>query len=305
MTRSLLAALLLGCPAPPPAATEITMAARPIATIPEPAREAGPAPDPRVVAIAGEDAVFDATSHRMLLAAEGVVAVDVETFASTVVSSTPATSAATGDGTLFTVDLAMLTLTTPTEATKLSAAPALVRWVLGEVWVTEPDASRVEVFASDGKRKATVTVGPGGLAVSPTRKTVYAGTVEMDATTHAVHRTFDAHCDRPRSVAVDDDTSTLFIACADGIRAIDLQTARVAGEARLDGVLDVAWSPARRHLYASSSTGTLTTLTSTLLAVRKRDAPKAPRCFATDDRSQVWICDPERGQVLVFRDDGA
>lgn len=211
----------------------------------------------------------------------------------------------------------------------LAGAPDYVRFMAptGEVWVTEPDAERIEIFslppAGSSKpplpRHAAFLPVPGGpesLVVDVARGRAYANlwketTLAIDPKARAIVARVRDGCAGPRGLALDAGRGLLFVGCAEG-RAVALDLARggaVAGvvHGRGSGVDIIAYNPALGHLYLpGGKSGTLAVIgvsakgALTLLAngTTARDA----HCVAADDRGGVWVCDPANGRLLRFAD---
>jgi len=63
-----------------------------------------------------------------------------------------------------------------------------------------------------------------------------------------------------------------------------------------------------RHAYVPAADAAEMTVVSVssggqLQSVKTVKTTKGAHCVATDDRNQAWVCDPGRGQLLLFKDD--
>jgi hypothetical protein len=207
----------------------------------------------------------------------------------------------------------------------LAASPDYVRWVAptGEVWVTEPDAEQIEVFSApaDGtsvpRQLALIKVagGPESLEVDSTRGRAYAhlwkgATVAIDLRSRAIAATWPNACEGSRGLALDEPLGWLFAGCSEGA-AVVLDVGR--GGARLSkvaagaGVDIIAYAPALRHLYLPGGKSA----TMAILGVSAKGqlsvlgtVPTAPgaHCVTADTNGSAYVCDPDRGQLLRYRD---
>jgi hypothetical protein len=208
---------------------------------------------------------------------------------------------------------------------RLAGGPDYVRWVEAtrEVWVTEPDRASIETFRLDaGPRPAlartgtiAVRAGPESLVVDAARGRAYTNTfgdetVAVDVRSHTVAARWPNGCRGARGIALDAARGWVFVGCDEG-RAIALDVGHggeTVGAARTgEGVDGIAYSARLSHLYVPG--GDAATLT--ILAVDGHGAleplgslPTAPdaHCAAADDRSNVYVCDPNGGRLLVARD---
>ena len=119
---------------------------------------------------------------------------------------------------------------------KLGASPDYVRFVAAtrEVWVTEPDAERIEIFAfgNDGipaaKSVGVITVkgGPESLVIDSRHGRAYAHlwkgeTVAIDLTrTWRIRRHWKNGCRGSRGIALDESRGFLFAGCAEGAAVV-------------------------------------------------------------------------------------
>jgi hypothetical protein len=199
----------------------------------------------------------------------------------------------------------------------LSAVPDYVRFdeAAGELWVTEPAAERIEIFAVDARRLplvATIAV-PGGPehllfdGASAYTNLWQGRTTRIDVRTRRVSASFPNGCADSRTLAIDDVRSLLFVACVEGlITSIDLSHGnRIAGRYSYHPGIDaMVYDAARGVLYApSAAAGKMAGLT-----MDRDGAPrllfevttvKGASCVTLDGRGRPWICDPEGGALLV------
>ena len=225
----------------------------------------------------------------------------------------------------------------------LAAGPDYVRWVAptGEVWVTEPDADQIEVFAPAPAARTTGTPpataagahrtaalvsraripvpgGPESLVISPRRGRAYSHlwrgkTVAIDIRRRQVVATWNNACHGSRGIALDPGRGWLFAGCSEGrATLLDIDhDGRILGRVRAAPGIDViAYAPALRRLYLPGARrGVLTVVAvarsgSMRVAARGQTAPGA-HCAATDGHGRVWVCDPQGGRLLRFEDPAA
>jgi DNA-binding beta-propeller fold protein YncE len=133
-----------------------------------------------------------------------------------------------------------------------------------EVWVTTPRDKSLRMFEG-GSLKPSGTMQldgePEGYAVDASRGLVYTNledkdrTLVVDAKARKVVATFEPGCGEkgPRGLAVDPGRGLLFVACTDGVVALDAHTG--ARKGRLEtgvGVDNIDYLPARKLLYATA-----------------------------------------------------
>src|SRR4051812_6163961 len=133
-----------------------------------------------------------------------------------------------------------------------------------EVWVTTPrDKSLRFLDAGSLKAKGSLELPgePEGYAVDVRRGLVYTNledkdrTLAIDAKARKIVATFEPGCGEkgPRGLAVDPARGLLFVACTDGVVALDTHTgARKGRLATGAGVDNIDYLPARKLLYASA-----------------------------------------------------
>jgi hypothetical protein len=246
-----------------------------------------------------------------------------------------ATSADAGDGLVFAIDrnARELDVVDPARAAivaraPLAAGPDYVRYVEAtrEIWVTEPGAKQIEVFslpagtgAPAPAAVATISVanGPESLIIDAKRKRAYTHrwddkTHAIDLSTRALVATWTNGCSGSRGIALDEARGFLFVGCDEGkavVLDVDHDGRKLAELGPgVEGVDVIAYNPALGHLYLPgegsksmailgvSSAGQLATLAIV------RTAPGA-HCVTQDDRGGAWVCSPEDGKLLYFRDD--
>jgi hypothetical protein len=240
------------------------------------------------------------------------------------------TSADEGAGLLFASDrnARRLVVVDPAARTivadaQLAGGPDYVRYVAPtrEIWVTEPGSKRIEIFALDGKQPRSAAFidfddGPESLVIDATRKRAY--THEWGSKSHAVDlaarkivATWDNGCSGSRGIALDEKKGFLFVGCEEG-KAVVLDVGhdgKVLGSLSpgVAGVDIIAYSEKLGHLYMpgeSSATVAIVAVapTGALSTFAVAQAASGSHCAAADDRGNVWVCDPERGQLLLYQD---
>jgi hypothetical protein len=208
---------------------------------------------------------------------------------------------------------------------KLAANPDYVRFVgpTGEVWVTEPGAEQIELFSIPKVGPPTpvrtgvirVPGGPESLVIDAQRGRAYthlwkAATVAIDVQTHAVAAQWKNGCSDSRGIALDEERALLFAGCDEGkATTMDLRRGGtvVATEPTGKGVDVIAYSAQLRHLYVpGEDSATMAVLAvaadgklSTVVTV---PTAKGAHCVAADDAGGAWVCDPDGGRLLLFKD---
>lgn len=193
-----------------------------------------------------------------------------------------------------------------------------------QVWVTEPRAAQIEVFAADFSGKTpvfkelgTIAVpgGPEALVVDAQSGRAYTNlwksdTLAIDLATRKIVARWPNTCRGSRGLALAPRHHLLFVGCTEG-KAVALDLARdgkvIASAPTGTGVDIIAWNPALQHLYVPGARSA--TLTVLALGPGDRLAPvftlataKGAHCVATDGRHKAYVCDPRHGRVLAFTD---
>jgi len=239
------------------------------------------------------------------------------------------TSAADGAGLLFATDRTSQELAIiyyPSRAilgrTALSAGPDYVRWVEAtrEVWVTEPDSERIEIFHLEATRppslkrvtQITVPGGPESLTLDPVRGRAYthAGdgkTAVIDLRTRTIVTTFAHGCEEAKGVALDAVHGRMFVACEEGaVHMLDVVTGKKLGAVQVGAGIDIiAFSPELGHVYVpSSKTAELAILgvskDGELKVLGKVPGTADSHCVAA--AGKVFYADPARGRLMMLAD---
>lgn len=221
---------------------------------------------------------------------------------------------------LLVVDPAMMSVVA---SAGLDATPDYVRFVAAtnQVWVTEPAAEQIEVFSAAGggapARIGTVHVagGPESLVIDSTRKLAYThlwngATVAIDLQTLARTAQWPNGCNGSRGIALDEARGFLFAGCDEGkatVLDVNHGGAIVSTLAAGAGVDVIAYNPTLAHLYVpGADSATLSVMAVSpagqLSLVGTAVTASGAHCVAADDRGNAWVCDPDRGQLLLFSD---
>ncbi len=280
-----------------------------------------------------DDVAYSAELHRILVPAResGVHFVDPSTGKATRLDYTGSADSVDTDGELlFVLDRASQqirvvdlddgrTLSSPST----SSPPDYVRFVeaTGELWVSEPAAELIEIFAvEDGgagpHRVGSVDVpqGPEGLTLTAAGDTVYAhagsDVVAIDTEKGEVTSRWPTGCEETHGFPrVDKSDDLLLASCAsDGkVTLLDANDGRWLGEYEIGGGESLpAYSPHSNHFYVRSDPGTkIATLQASrngLTLLREVEVPEAGHCMGADDVGRYWTCDKNSGRLLLFRD---
>jgi DNA-binding beta-propeller fold protein YncE len=221
--------------------------------------------------------------------------------------------------------LVVFEATAPERAVKvrLGSGPDYVRFVplTHEIWVTEPDAERIEVFAdiADAAPAASATIavagGPESLVVDATRGRAYTHrwhgeTLAIDVKTRAVVGRWSNGCTGSRGIAVDERRGWLFASCSEGtVTVLDPEhEGALLSRIEAGGGFDVfGYSEQLGHLYLSGSSCHCTVVLGVdargrLSVLERAPGPAAAHCAVGDDRGHFWVCAPETGSVLRSTD---
>jgi hypothetical protein len=242
------------------------------------------------------------------------------------------TSADAGQGFVFAVDRTERILAAVDPAAgrivaraKLGGGPDYVRWVgvVREVWVTEPGRKVIEIFRFDpgspprltSAGSVSVPDGPESLVVDAARHRAYTNTfhdqtVVIDIDSRSVAARWPNQCRGARGIALDASRGVLFVGCEEG-QAVSLDVehgGKTVGVAKAGkGVDAIEYSSHLRHLYvpgAESATLTVIGVGShgELEQLGEISTAAQAHCVAADDQGNVYVCDPQKGRLLVFRD---
>jgi hypothetical protein len=242
------------------------------------------------------------------------------------------TSADVGRGLIFATDRTAKQLVVVDPATRkvvaragLAGSPDYVRWVAptGEIWVTQPDGDRIEIFSLPAsgppvpvhKEFVATPGGPESLVVDAARGRAYthlwkATTLAIDLKTRAVAARWPNGCAGSRGIALDAKRGLLFAGCAEGKAVVLdlLHDGAVRDTLSAGAGVDIIdYNSRLGHLYlpgAESETMAVLGVSRagklSLLATVK--TARAAHCVAADDHHQAWVCDPGRGRLLLVAD---
>jgi DNA-binding beta-propeller fold protein YncE len=202
----------------------------------------------------------------------------------------------------------------------LATTPDYVRYVAAtdELWVTEPGASQIEVFALAREAPFTptpsatiaITNGPESLVIDQSHGRAYthrwqASTVIIDVTTRATIAEWPNGCAASRGLAVDEARQHLILSCSEGtVVVLDAAGggAKLSSIAKGSGFDVIGYSPSLHHVYAAGSAcACLVALgvssAGALSLLGRFGADSSAHCAAADDRGHAWACDPDHGRL--------
>jgi DNA-binding beta-propeller fold protein YncE len=243
-----------------------------------------------------------------------------------------ATSVDEGRGFLFVTDrTARKLLVIDPQARKIvgsvavEAEPDYVRYVstTDEVWLSEPGAEQIEVFAlrnADAPTpvsSATIPVknGPESLVIDGTNGRAYthrwqSSTVVLDVRTRKIVAEWKNGCASSRGLALDEAHGFFFAGCSEGTVSV-LDTAHdgkiLSSLARGSGFDVIGYNPKLGHLYEAGSSCACLVIVGVsargeLSFLGRVDATSSTHCATADDRGHAWVCDPDGGRVLRVDD---
>jgi hypothetical protein len=240
------------------------------------------------------------------------------------------TSADEGRGFLFATDRSSrrLAVVDPKDgrvvsSAKLSASPDYVRYVepTGEVWVTEPDKDRIEIFRLEGNPPKPihddfleVPGGPESLVVDVARGRAYTNlwkgtTVALNVKNRRTVAKWPNGCEGSRGIALDEERNFVFVGCAEGLGVtLDAKSGRILGKIQAGKGIDIIdYSSGLKHLYlpgGKSATMAIASVSSTGELSLVGEAPTAAggHCVAADASGHAYVCDPKGGRILVVPD---
>lgn len=243
------------------------------------------------------------------------------------------TSVAYGDGYLFTNDHGRSGVTIINASTRkvvgrhrLQGDADFVRYLPSrhEVWTTELHRHQIEILKFSRKPSpslhhvADISIpgGPEGLVFDLKHNVAYtnlrsSATVAVSLSQRQVRAVWPDSCAKSRGIVL--HGHYLYVACRGG-RIVTLNTrdgekvsqATVLGQ----GVDLIGYNPHLKHLYAPSATHrSLTVYKSRSRGRLKRidvyHTASQATCVTSNGQSKVFVCDPKKGQILVYRDHGA
>jgi DNA-binding beta-propeller fold protein YncE len=205
----------------------------------------------------------------------------------------------------------------------LGGSPDYVRYVAPtrELWVTEPDSDRIEIFSISPKRDALTSVamiavpgGPESLVIDAAGGRAYThlwtGTsVAIDLRSRVMAAKWPNACEGSRGIAYDERSHFLFAGCGEG-KAVVMDAAhggKVLATASTGGGVDIIdYDPVRRHLYVPGGRSATMTIFSVaangaLTPLATIPTARGAHCVTTDGKD-AYVCDPDGGRILVVRD---
>lgn len=203
----------------------------------------------------------------------------------------------------------------------LSGHPDYVRWVActRELWVAEPHEERIEVFTftDDSSLRPAgqvhVSGGPESLVIDDVGMRAFTHlwdgvTVAIDVRMRAIVAKWPNGCRGSRGIAYVQGEGIVLAACAEG-KLVTLDAnhgGRRLGAIRTGAGVDViAYNPILRHAYVPAAEGATLSVVSVsaggeLESLQVVHTAKGAHCVAADDHGHAWVCDPARGQLLLF-----
>ncbi len=203
----------------------------------------------------------------------------------------------------------------------LKSGPDYVRYVPSrhEIWVTEPRAEQIELFAFSPSgpsyltSKSTIHVagGPESLVVDAGRGRAYANlwkeeTAVIDLASLKVVDHWKNGCSGSRGLAEDPAHGLLFVGCSEGgvsVLGLDDHGKVLAHAAAGAGVDIVAFNDAHRRLFVPGARSA--TLTVFSVATNGKLTPEGTyatarggHCVATDPAGDAFVCDPRAGAII-------
>jgi hypothetical protein len=236
------------------------------------------------------------------------------------------TSADEGGGLLFAIDRTQLRVVVIDETksaivgeAKLASSPDYVRWVEAtkELWVTQPDEDRIEIFTLGGTTPAhaaflPIKGGPESLVIDGDRAFTHlweGSTVKLDVRARRIAATWANQCKGSRGIALDAPRNLLFVGCAEGRAVVlDAQTGAVRSSIQVGAGVDIIdYNQRLAHLYVpSGKTATLSILgvgdQGVLSLLGTAPAAQGSHCVTVDNKDVAWVCDPEHGRLLAITD---
>jgi hypothetical protein len=243
-----------------------------------------------------------------------------------------ATSVDEGEGFLFVTDRTTTTLAIVDPVRQaivghvsLATTPDYVRYVAAtrELWVTEPSAEQIEIFALDGgevpalRSVATIAVanGPESLVVDQARGRAYThrwqkSTVGIDVRARKTIGDWQNGCAASRGIDLEPEHGWVFAACNEGTLTVldPAQDGRIVSSIAAGAGYDVmGYARSTRHVYlAGGACGCLTVVglapAGDLAVLGRFDAPSDTHCVVADDRGHAWVCAPSEGALRRIAD---
>lgn len=207
----------------------------------------------------------------------------------------------------------------------LASEPDYVRFVsdTNQLWITEPDSDRIEVFQLSEKPDAApvhsafveIKGGPEALVVDHQRSRAYTHlwegkTLAIDLKTQKILATWTNDCKGSRGIALDESPGFLFVGCSEG-KAVSMDVAHdgkiLSSVTSGSGVDIIDYNPQLKHLYlpgAKSATMAIIGVSGSgeLKLLRTVPTVNGAHCVTTDRKKTIFVCDPNEGKLLVLED---
>lgn len=209
----------------------------------------------------------------------------------------------------------------------LGAAPDYVRYVKStrELWITQPGASRFEIFALGDDEPPSMTLagtmalggGPESFVLNAEgtigyTNTFLGSTVRIDVATREATDTWDNTCTLSLGIALDEAHDRIFVGCTEGKAiALDLANAGVVVSSLTvgAGVDIISFSPELSHLYLNGSNLGQLTIADVSdsgqlseLAVLDTAPTSNSSCVLGDPHGNVWVCNANAGELFRITD---
>jgi hypothetical protein len=206
---------------------------------------------------------------------------------------------------------------------KLAAEPDYVRFVAptNEVWITQPGAEQIQIFdlknGGDPRKVGTIAIadGPESLVIDVPGRRAYTHrwhktTVALDLASRSIVAEWPNGCVSSRGIALDEAHGWLFSSCSEGtVSVLDVRhdghmlSKLVAGA----GFDVMGYSQKLGHVYLAGGACRCLAMLGVsakgeLSLLERASAPESTHCAVADDIGHAWVCDPDRGSLLRFRD---
>jgi hypothetical protein len=224
------------------------------------------------------------------------------------------------------------------KSTSLITSPDYIRYVppTNELWVTEKGASQIEIFSLSNEPVPqpthtdviSFTNGPEALVIDTTRGLAYTNfakkgeTIPIDLKTREKQDPWANGCTATRGMVLDEARGILFVACKEGkIVPLDVNdSGRQFSTITFGSNLDfLGFNPHLSHLYIPSGASALLgiygitavqapppaatgQLSMSLTLLGTADTDLGSKCLTTDNRDNVWVCDPNTGAIILIKD---
>lgn len=205
----------------------------------------------------------------------------------------------------------------------LGSRPDTVRYADSqkEVWVTEPEAGRIEIFRVHPDARPVLSKrtdipipgGPESLAVDDQRDMAYTNsrggkTVAVDMVQERVIERWPNTCGRSRGLALAPARGLLFVGCREGkVASLDVahRGTLIASVKVGKGVDIIAYDAMDNLLYVPAAGSRMLTLLSSAPSGRLRVLAKFrtaadAHCVVSDESGHAYVCDPTHRRLLII-----